>query len=169
MPIRTVLSSCDAPQLEWAFFRGLGRLSSKRRPFAVGGVRPVIRRWRTTGICAFETFGRRLESTLSGRASGHSSRSACDGGSQIRFSSVCANRVRRPEDDDRSTRSYHPPLPHPRNRKRQLPLQEQLGESRQTRKGETSKLDERLTPKPSSSRVSSRWKSRVKSHRKLTQ
>ena len=123
----------------------------------------------TAAICAFETFERRLESTLSGRASGHSSRTACDGGSQIRFSSVCANRVRRPEDDDRSTRSYHPPLPHPRNRKRQLPLQEQLGESRQTRKGETSKLDERLTPKPSSSRVSSRWKSRVKSHRKLTQ
>jgi hypothetical protein len=30
----------------------------------------------------------------------------------------------------------------------QFPLQEQLGESRQTRKGETSKLDERPTPKP---------------------
>ena len=79
-----------------------------------------------------------------------------------------ADRVRRPEDDDRSTRSSHPPLPHPRNRKRQLPLQEQLGESRQTRKGETSKLDERLTPKPSSSRVSSQWKSRVSSQRKST-
>ncbi len=78
------------------------------------------------------------------------------------------NRVRRPEDDDRSTRSSHPPLPHSRNRKRQLPLQEQLGESRQTRKGETSKLDERLIPKPSSSRVSSQWKSRVSSRRKST-
>ena len=77
-------------------------------------------------------------------------------------------RVRRPEDDDRATRSSHPPLPYPRNRKRQLPLQEQLGESRQTRKGETSKLDERLTPKPSSSRVSSPWNSRVKSQRKST-
>ena len=72
------------------------------------------------------------------------------------------------EDDDRATRSSHPPLPHPRNRKRQLPLQEQLGESRQTRKGEIPELDERLTPKPSSSRVSSRWKSRVKSQRKST-
>ena len=59
------------------------------------------------------------------------------------------NRVRRPEDDDRATRSSHPPLSYPRNRKRQLPLQEQLGESRQTRKGEISKLDQRLTLKPS--------------------
>src|SRR3984957_16766611 len=75
------------------------------------------------------------------------------------------HRVRRPEDDDRATRPSHPPLSYPRNRKRQLPLQEQLGESSQTRKGETSKLDERLTPKPSSSRVSSRWKLRVKSQR----
>jgi hypothetical protein len=39
----------------------------------------------------------------------------------------------------------------------------QLGESRQTRKGEISELDERLTSKPSSSRVSSQWKSLVKS------
>ena len=38
----------------------------------------------------------------------------------------------------------------------------------QTRKGETSELDERLTTKPSSSRVSSRWKSRVNSQRKST-
>ena len=72
------------------------------------------------------------------------------------------------EDDDRAARSSHPPLPHPRNRKRQLPLQEQLGEGRQTHKGEISELDERLTPKPSSSRVSSQWKSRVKSQRKST-
>jgi hypothetical protein len=35
-------------------------------------------------------------------------------------------------------------------------------------KGEISELDERLTPKPSSSRVSSQWKSRVKSRRKST-
>ena len=55
-----------------------------------------------------------------------------------------------------------------RNRKRQLPLQEQLGKSRQTRKGEISELHERLTPKPSSSRVSSQWKSRVSSQRKST-
>jgi hypothetical protein len=72
------------------------------------------------------------------------------------------------EDDDRSTRSSHPPMSHPRNRKRQLPFQQQLGESRQTRKGETSKLDERLTPKPPSRRVSSQWKSRVTSQRKST-
>src|ERR1700723_4415361 len=78
------------------------------------------------------------------------------------------HRVRRPEDDDRATRPSHPPLSYPRNRKRQLPLQEQLGESSQTRKGETSRLDEPLTPKPSSSRVSSRWKLRVKSQRKST-
>jgi DNA replication protein DnaC len=78
------------------------------------------------------------------------------------------DRVRRPEDDDRATRSSHPPMSHPRNRKRQLPLQEQLRQSRQTRKGESTKLDEPLTPKPSSSRVSSQWKSRVKSQRKST-
>jgi hypothetical protein len=78
------------------------------------------------------------------------------------------NRVRRPEDDDRATRSSHPPMSHPRNRKRQLPLQKQLGESRYTRKGEISKLDERLTSKPSSSRVSSQWKPWVKSPRKST-
>ena len=66
------------------------------------------------------------------------------------------------------TRSSHPPLPHSRNRKRQLPLQEQLSKSRQSRKGESTQLDERLTPKPSSSRVSSQWKSRVKSQRKST-
>src|SRR6202021_2261009 len=67
------------------------------------------------------------------------------------------------------TPSAPPPLSTPRNRKRQLPLQEQLGESSQTRKGETSELDERLTPNPSSSRVSSQWKSRVKSQRKSTE
>src|ERR1700685_1754379 len=78
------------------------------------------------------------------------------------------DRVRRPEDDDRAARPAHPPLPHSRNWKRQLPIQEQLSESRQTRKGETSKLDERLTLKPSSSRVSSQWKSRVSSRRKST-
>ena len=78
------------------------------------------------------------------------------------------NRVRRSEDDDGATRSPHPPLPHSRNRKRQFPLQEQLRECRQTHQGEISELDERLTLKPSSSRVSSQWKSRVKSRRKST-
>ncbi len=76
--------------------------------------------------------------------------------------------IRRPEDDDRATRSSHPPLSYPRNRKRQLPLQKQLGECRQTHKGEISELDERLTSKPLSSRVSSQWKSRVTSQRKST-
>ena len=60
------------------------------------------------------------------------------------------HRVRRRKDDDRAARPPHPSLPHPRNRKRQLPLQEQLGEGRQTRKGEAPELDERLTLKPSS-------------------
>ena len=39
---------------------------------------------------------------------------------------------------------------------------------RQTHQGEISELDERLTLKPSSSQVSSQWKSRVKSRRKST-
>ena len=34
------------------------------------------------------------------------------------------HRVRRPEDDDRAARPPHAPLPHPRDRQRQLPLQE---------------------------------------------
>jgi hypothetical protein len=78
------------------------------------------------------------------------------------------HRVRRRQDDDRAARPPHPSLPHSRNRNRQLPFQEQLGESCQTRKGEISELDERLIPKPSSSRVSSQWKSRVSSQRKST-
>ena len=41
-------------------------------------------------------------------------------------------------------------------------------ECRQTHKGEIPELDERLTLKPSSSRVSSQWKSRVNSPRKST-
>ncbi len=44
----------------------------------------------------------------------------------------------------------------------------QLGQSRQTRKGENPKLDERLTFKPSSTRVSSQWKSQVNSRWKST-
>src|SRR3974377_1883302 len=78
------------------------------------------------------------------------------------------DRVRRREDDDRATRSPPSPLPHSRNRKRHLPLQEQLSQCRQTHQGEISELDERLTPKPSLSRVSSQRKSRVKSRRKST-
>src|ERR1700677_4114623 len=78
------------------------------------------------------------------------------------------HRVRRPEDDAGAAQPSHPPLPHPRNRKRQLPLQEQLGETRQTYQGENAKLDEPLTLKPSSSRVSSQWKSWVSSRRKST-
>jgi len=62
-----------------------------------------------------------------------------------------------------AARPSHPPLPHSRNRKRQLMFQEQLGEGRQTRKGEISELD---APEPSSGPVSSQWQSRVKSRRK---
>jgi len=49
-----------------------------------------------------------------------------------------------------AARPAHPPLPHHRNRKRQLPLQEQLSENSQTGKGESPELDQRLTLKPSS-------------------
>ena len=71
----------------------------------------------------------------------------------------CGRLVRRREDDHRAARPAHSPLPYPRNRKRKLPLQEQLRQSCQTYKGETAKLDERLTLKPSSSRVTSPRKS----------
>src|SRR5690606_28462858 len=50
-------------------------------------------------------------------------------------------RLRRRKDDHRAARQAHPPLPHPGNRKRQLPLQEQLGQSAQNIKGETQELD----------------------------
>ncbi len=43
-----------------------------------------------------------------------------------------------------------------------------FGESRTTRKGEALKLDERLTRNPSSSRITSHWRSRVKSRWKST-
>jgi hypothetical protein len=55
-----------------------------------------------------------------------------------------------------------------RTRTKERRRQYRLGDSRQTRKGESTELDERLTPKPSSSRVSSQWKSWVKSQRKST-
>src|ERR1700753_2679276 len=57
------------------------------------------------------------------------------------------DRVRRPEDDHGTTRSSHPPLPYPRNRKRQLPLQKQLSESAKPNQGATAKLDEPPTHK----------------------
>jgi IstB-like ATP binding protein len=69
----------------------VGSTSVRFAPVAVGLSADGVdcthsgRRRGMTALCAFETFERRLESTLSGRASGHSSRSACDGGSQIRF------------------------------------------------------------------------------------
>ena len=47
-----------------------------------------------------------------------------------------ATRLRRCQDDHRAARPPHPPLPHPRNRKRQLPLQGQLGKA-QNQKGES--------------------------------
>src|SRR5205807_1017807 len=78
------------------------------------------------------------------------------------------DRVRRSENDDGATRPPYTPLPHPRNRQRQLPLQKQLGKAHQNHQGETPKLDERLTLEPSSSRVSSQWKTWVSSRRKST-
>ncbi len=59
-----------------------------------------------------------------------------------------ANRFRRRQDDHRSARSSDPPLPHPGNRKRQLPLQGQLGRSstEERRKGQS--LDQTLIRKP---------------------
>ena len=92
---------------------------------------------------------------LRGRASKHDARG------YVRVD----DRVRRREDDDRSTLSSYPPLPHPRNRKRQLPLQEQLGESRQTRKGEAGKLDEPLIPKPSSSEITGQISAEIDTRR----
>ena len=52
------------------------------------------------------------ESTSSGHASGHSSRSACDGGGQIRFSSVCANATARSSGMRPITRRLRPPRDH---------------------------------------------------------
>ena len=140
------------------------KLQGKARPDR-GAARPLRSRHpRRTWLPAVQRLRRRVALPSAEQALRAHQRHHHDQ-SQLRR---MGNRVRRPEDDDRAARSSHPPLPHPRNRKRQLPLQEQLGESRQTRKGETSELDERLTPKPSSSRVSSQWKSRVKSRRKST-
>jgi len=50
--------------------------------------------------------------SLSGHASGHSSRSACDGGCQIRFSSVCANATARSSGMRPITRRLRPPRDH---------------------------------------------------------
>ena len=52
------------------------------------------------------------ESTSNGHASGHSSRSACDGGCQIRFSSVCANATARSSGMRPITRRLRPPRDH---------------------------------------------------------
>jgi hypothetical protein len=41
---------------------------------------------------------------------------------------------------DRAARSSHPPLPHSRNRKRQLPFQEQLGEANKPTKEKSRNL-----------------------------
>ena len=60
-----------------------------------------------------------------------------------------AARLRRREDDDGPARPAYPPLPHSRNRKRQLPRfsENSSAKTGQTRKGESTELDERLTPK----------------------
>jgi hypothetical protein len=60
-----------------------------------GSIAPFGTPSSNDAICACDTFKRRLESTLSGHASGHSSRSACDGGCQIRGSSICAKATAR--------------------------------------------------------------------------
>jgi len=49
-------------------------------------------------------------------------------------------RLRRCQDDDRAARSPYPSLPHPGDRKRQLPLQEQLGPESPKAKGEKPRL-----------------------------
>jgi hypothetical protein len=66
------------------------------------------RRPAMTAICP----SGRLESTSSGHASGHSSRSTCDGGCQIRFSSVCANATARSSGMRPITRRLRPPRDH---------------------------------------------------------
>jgi hypothetical protein len=72
--------------------------------------------------------------------------------------------VRGCQDDHRAPRPAHPPLPHPGDRQRQLPLQEQLRHSSQARKEATTHLTGSKNPAPpSTTRVNSSWQSRVSS------
>ena len=63
--------------------------------------------------------------------------------------------LRRRQDDDRAARPPHAPLPHRRDRQRQLPLQGERRRNKRT-KGESQKLDPNLTPNHRLRRVSSR-------------
>ena len=55
--------------------------------------------------------------------------------------------LRRRQDDNRAARSAHPPLPHPRDRQRQLPLQGKFSGGNKT-EGGPSTLDPSLSRKP---------------------
>src|SRR5690606_39489971 len=55
-------------------------------------------------------------------------------------------RLRRRQDDDRATRPFDASLPYPRNRKRQLPLQEQFSPSTEKHDGEKQELDHNTRP-----------------------
>src|SRR5690606_4114209 len=55
-------------------------------------------------------------------------------------------RLRRCQDDNRIARPPDPPLPHPRDWKRQLPIQKQLGPRGQNQEGEKQELDRRTRP-----------------------
>ena len=57
-------------------------------------------------------------------------------------------RVRRCQDDDGLAGPANPSLSHPRNRERQLPVQEQLGTSTQDREGKGKNLDQHHRPEP---------------------
>src|SRR6185437_514117 len=100
---------------------GEGSRQSRADRSAARALRP--RRPRRTRLPAVQRLRRRIALPSAEQALRADQRHHHDQ-SQLRR---VGNRVRRPEDDDRATRSSHPPLPHPRNRKRQLPLQEQLG------------------------------------------
>ena len=54
--------------------------------------------------------------------------------------------LRRCQDDHSPSRPPHPPLPHPRNRKRQLPLQGKLSRRNPQEEGGHTCLDPSLTP-----------------------
>ncbi|EXL07907.1 transposase [Aquamicrobium defluvii] len=57
-------------------------------------------------------------------------------------------RLRRRQDDNRAARSADPSLPHPGDRKRQLPLQKQFRPGPSQKEGESRALDQKLRPKP---------------------
>src|SRR5690606_9386460 len=58
------------------------------------------------------------------------------------------DRLQRCQDDDGAARSTHTSLSYPGDRKRQLPLQEQLRPNPNEQEGESRPLDQNLRPKP---------------------